>query len=180
MPSPLRHLLLAGILSRAIAGEMTNDWKKDPDRWTLDRWTLRRMPDDEYFRRWEATEKLMDRICVLKDHYRKENIGIAAQKTALYMRGYIRSSLVVHIRRTRTETRRKLLPAPQSSVSVLRRIRHAIERDNARNFMRAMNELPDHVQRRLNVIAREVLCVWSRPETVWEGTSNKGRLSSRN
>jgi hypothetical protein len=96
----------------------------------------------------------MDRICVLKDHDRKEHVGIAAQNTSLFMRGYINSAHVIQIRRTRPGTRRKLIPAAQSSVSVLRRMRHSVERDNARNFVRAMNELPDHVERRLDVIAR--------------------------
>ena len=96
----------------------------------------------------------MGQVSVEKGRYREENIRLAAFRAAVHIRGYIKSAHVIQIRRSGAVTRRKLIPAPQSSVSVLRRVRRAVERDNARNFVRAMRELPEHVERRLRVIAR--------------------------
>lgn len=94
----------------------------------------------------------MDRISVDKSRHRQENIGIAAQKTALRMRGYLKNSVVLKIRRPSAKTPRKTLLAPQSNVGVLRRMRRAVERDNPYAFKRANAELPMHVGRRLVTI----------------------------
>jgi hypothetical protein len=126
---------------------MTKDWKENPDLRDP-----RRIPDDEFHRRLRATEALMEKISVEKGPHREENIKLGAFRTAIWMRGYMKRSLVLQIRRG---ARPKLIPAPQSSVGVLRRMRRAVEQDNNYNFVRAIRELPEHLQRRLGVIARD-------------------------
>jgi len=110
--------------------------------------------DLEYHRRWRATEELLDRISVRGGRHRRENIGIAAQRTALRIGDYLNYSRVLHIRRQRGVATRKMIPARQSSVGVLRRMRRAVERDNRFTFLRANAELPHQVRRRLVEIGR--------------------------
>jgi hypothetical protein len=129
--------------------------KSNTDKAERSRRKTQLITDDlEYDRRWKATEELFDRICVVRGRYRNENVGIAAQKTALSIRDYLRSARVLQIRRQSGGLARKALPAPQSSVSVLRRMRRALETDNPYTFRRADAELPQRVRRRLLAIGR--------------------------
>jgi hypothetical protein len=93
----------------------------------------------------------MDKISVENGPHREENIKLGAFKTAIWLRGYIKRSHVVQMRRG---ARPKLRPAPQSSVGVLRRMRRAVEQDNHYSFVRAIRELPEHIERGLDAIAR--------------------------
>jgi hypothetical protein len=126
---------------------MKENWKTNPDVRNPGR-----MPADEFLRRLRATQELLDRISVETGPYRRESIRDAALRTAIFMRDYIKRNHVVRIRRERA--RPMLIPAPGSSVGVLRRMRHAVERDNPYTFLRAHEELPDQVHRRLSAICR--------------------------
>jgi hypothetical protein len=153
MPFPLPRILRASYPLLPARTPMKN--KSDADKVEHSRRKTQLIADGlEYDRRWRATEEIFDRICVERGRYRKENVGIAAQKTALSIRGYLRSARVWQIRRQSGGATPKALPAPQSSVNVLRRMRRALETDNPYTFRRAGAELPQHVRRRLLAIGR--------------------------
>lgn len=103
--------------------------------------------DREYRQRWKATEELFDRISVDRTRHRNENIGIAAQKTSLLFRDYFKTSRVLKMRHHRAEIAKEA--RPKSDVSVLRRMRSALNRDKRHLFLKANAELPLGVARSL-------------------------------
>lgn len=118
---------------------------------SIERWRV----EDDWFRpRLRATERLCARIAHPELEERRDNVGIPAMRLALKFRLLQRRSTVTCIRFRDGVAVREIVPAPRSSVHVLRRMRRAVELNDRIAFLHAKLELPKHVLDRISAIGR--------------------------